>query len=222
LAAVPAFDEKPSRKHPMPDIFISYRREDTIAYAGRIYDRLTGHFGKEHVFMDVDTIELGMDFVEILQKRVGLCDVLLAVIGRRWLTIADEAGERRLDNPEDLVRLEIAAALDRKIRVIPILVSGARMPRSNELPHQLESLARRQALEIVDTAFHQSVSLLINALEGAERPFKKKARELLEPEAKAKGGVLPGPLQRSAHHQCQKCGATVGEGIIYCFECRQA
>jgi hypothetical protein len=206
----------------MPDIFISYRREDTIAYAGRLYDRLADHFGKEHVFMDVDTIELGVDFVEILQKRVGSCDVLLAVIGRHWLASADEVGKLRLNNPEDLVRLEIAAALDRNIRVIPILVAGARMPRSNELPEELKSLARRQALEITDTAFQQGISRLTNALEGVERAVKERAKERSEPEVKAQDEMLQGPVGGACHHQCQKCGATVGEGITYCFECRQA
>ena len=97
----------------------------------------SAHFGEDAVFMDVDTIEAGVDFVEVLQNAVQSCDVLVALIGRSWLNIKDEAGKRRLDNPEDFVRIEIAAALDRDIRVIPVLVDGVPMPRSTELPDNL-------------------------------------------------------------------------------------
>lgn len=108
----------------MARIFLSYRREDSGGWAGRLYDRLSQHFGDEHVFMDVDTIELGLDLVEVIQQAVRSCDVLLALIGRQWLTVADAMGRPRLANPKDFVRLEIATALARNIRVIPVLVSG--------------------------------------------------------------------------------------------------
>ena len=121
-------------------IFISYRRADSAGYAGRIYDRLIAHFGENAVFMDVDTIEAGLDFVEVLQNAVQSFDVLVALIGRSWLNIKDETGKRRLDNPEDFVRIEIAAALERDIRVILILVGGVPMPRSTELPRNLSHL----------------------------------------------------------------------------------
>ena len=97
----------------MPKIFISYRRNDSAAHTGRIYDRLEGHFGQGQVFMDVDTIRPGLDFVEVVQKAVGSCDALIAVIGQEWLGASDESGRRRLENTEDLVRLEIATALER-------------------------------------------------------------------------------------------------------------
>ena len=99
----------------MPKIFISYRREDSIGIAGRIYDRLCLKFGRESVFMDVDAIPLGVDFRQHLTDAVGQCDILLAVIGERWLTIADH-GHRRLDNPADFVRIEIETALQRASR----------------------------------------------------------------------------------------------------------
>ena len=118
-------------------IFISYRRTDSAGYAGRIYDRLMAHFGKDAVFMDVDTIEAGVDFVVVLQNAVQSCDVLVALIGRQWISIKDENGKPRLDNPEDFVHVEIAAALDRDVRVIPVLVDGVYMPRSTELPADL-------------------------------------------------------------------------------------
>ena len=109
----------------MPGIFISYRREDSCAYAGRLYDHLIEQFGKDRVFMDVDSIEPGVDFVEVLQNTVSSCDVLIAVIGQHWLTAADTEG-RRLDHPEDFVRVEISTALSRNVRVIPALVAGDR------------------------------------------------------------------------------------------------
>jgi hypothetical protein len=161
----------------MPGIFISYRHEDSIAYAGRVYDHLTNHFGRSNVFMDVDNIEPGLDFVEVLQQTVSSCDALVVVIGRSWLSATDEDGHRRLDAPDDLVRLEIAAALERKVRVVPVLVGGARMPRSQDLPPALAGLARRNSLELSDLAFHESVKRLIDALERSVAPHPKSASE---------------------------------------------
>ena len=160
-------------------IFICYRREDSIAYAGRLYDRLSSHFGKNRVFMDIDTIQPGEDFIEILEQRVGACDALIAVIGKQWADSRDEDGRRRLDDPEDYVRREIAAALERKVRVIPALVGGARMPRSSDMPPPIGPLARRNAIEISDSAFHVNVEKLIATLEEvikAER-LRKDAEE---------------------------------------------
>jgi formylglycine-generating enzyme required for sulfatase activity len=148
----------------MARIFLSYRRDDSRADAGRLFDRLGQYFGRDNLFMDVDTIALGVDFVQAIQDAVGSCDVLLAVIGRQWLTSTDPQGQRRLDNPEDFVRLEITTALERRIRVIPVLVGGAAMPRSAELPDVLQPLARRQTL-VVGDHFHPDVDLLITVLE---------------------------------------------------------
>src|SRR5689334_19361334 len=145
----------------MPVIFISYRREDSIAYARLLHSRMTAQFGEAHVFIDVDTIEPGDDFVEAIQRMISSCDVLIAVIGRQWLTAQDQNGLRRIDNPEDYVRLELTAALGRNIRVIPVLVGGGRLPSSHDLPEPLAALARRNAVEITDTAFHQGVDRLI-------------------------------------------------------------
>ncbi len=104
----------------MPKIFISYRRDDSASQAGRLYDRLEGHLGQGQVFMDVDTIKPGVNFVETVQQAIGECDGLVAVIGSDWLQISDATGARRLDDPADLVRLEIATALERGVPVIPI------------------------------------------------------------------------------------------------------
>lgn len=121
-------------------IFISYRREETAAYAGRIFDRLSGHFGEDRVFMDVDSIAIGMDFTKAIVEAVSGCDILLALIGRDWPTITDSRGRKRLDNPEDFVRIEIEAALQRDIRVVPVLVDGASLPYADDLPPSLQPL----------------------------------------------------------------------------------
>jgi TIR domain len=170
-------------------IFLSYRRDDSSGHAGRFYDRLCQHFGRDNLFMDIDTIAPGLDVVEAIANAVGSCDVLLAVIGRQWLTCTDPEEHRRLDNPEDYVRLKITTALERRIRVIPVLVGGASMPRSTELSDELPPLVRRQAL-VVGDHFHPDVNRLIAALEtvlgaasssSAERPpdLSEAARELL-------------------------------------------
>jgi len=149
----------------MARVFISYRRQDSAGHAGRLYDRLAQHFGADQLFIDVDTIEPGVDFVEVIQSAVGACDVLLAIIGKRWLTSADATGQRRLDNPQDFVRLEIEAALERGIRVVPVLVQGAAMPRADELPEGLSRLARRNAFEVSDHRFRFDSEQLIATLE---------------------------------------------------------
>jgi ABC-type amino acid transport substrate-binding protein len=146
-------------------IFISYRREETAYPAGWLFDRLAVHYRGGQVFKDVDSIELGDDFVEVISRAVGSCDVLLALIGNEWLTITDEHGRRRLDDPDDFVRLEIEAALTRKVRVIPILVDGARMPRADELPDSLARLVRRQALELSPNRFDFDTSRLLKVLD---------------------------------------------------------
>ena len=146
-------------------IFICYRREDSIAYAGRLYDRLVAHFGKSRVFMDIDTIAPGDDFVEVIEQKIAACHALIAVIGRSWVNAAGDGGVRRLDNPKDYVRLEISTALKRNVRVIPALVGGAPIPRTRDLPEDMKALARRNAIEIGDTSFHQDVERLIETLQ---------------------------------------------------------
>jgi len=154
----------------MNGIFISYRREDAAGHAGRLFDRLAARFGKDSVFMDVEGIEAGVDFVETIEGAVGRCAVLLAVIGRNWLNGKDAQGRRRLDDPQDFVRLETASALGRKVRVIPVLVEGARMPGADELPEDLRGLARRQALELRDSRWEADIQALIGVLERVLAP----------------------------------------------------
>ena len=134
-------------------IFISYRRQETAWPAGRLYDVLVEHFPADQVFKDIDNIDPGDDFVDRIAAAVESCDVLLALIGPQWLTITNKRGQRRLDDPEDYVRLEIETALTRKIRVIPILVDEAEMPGTDELPETLAPLVRRNAVQISPLTF---------------------------------------------------------------------
>jgi len=146
-------------------IFISYRREDTAYPAGWLFDRLSEHFKAGEVFKDVDSIELGDDFVKEITAAVGSCDVLLALIGEQWLTITDKGGARRLDDPGDFVRVEIEAALSRNVRVIPILVDGATMPSADQVPPSLAGLSRRQALELSPSRFDFDSGRLLTVLD---------------------------------------------------------
>ena len=145
-------------------VFISYRRQESSGLAGRLFDRLAPRFGEDRVFMDVDRIELGVDFADVIAHEVSTCAVLLAIIGPHWLDAADAAGRRRLEDPDDIVRLEIQAALDRDIRVIPILVDGATMPSPQQLPQSLAKLVRRNALSVGYESFRADVDRLGDAI----------------------------------------------------------
>jgi TIR domain len=175
-------------------IFMTYRREDTAYPAGWLFDRLAGHFGRDQVFKDIDSIELGDDFVEVITAAVGSCDALLALIGDRWLSSTGRDGQRRLDDPDDFVRLEIEAALARNVRVIPILVEGAQMPRAEELPASLAKLARRQALELSPARFDADTRRLLRVLDRTIAQAKERARQNAEAAAERRRRV--GQLQQ--------------------------
>jgi hypothetical protein len=151
----------------MSRIFISYRRNDDPGYAGRLYDQLSAHFGDDQVFMDLDSVPLGIDFAEYIEQTVETVDALIAVIGPTWLNCTDEEGARRLDQVDDFVRIEIRHALARNIRVVPVLVRGARMPKAEELPEDLQRLARRNALQVTDSEWRAGVKRLIESLQDA-------------------------------------------------------
>jgi hypothetical protein len=144
-------------------IFISYRRGEDTASAGRLYDRLNRTFRRQ-LFMDVDSIAPGQDFVSILEARVAECDVLLALIGRGWLTATDAAGHRRLDHAHDFVRIEIASALAQGKHVIPVLIDDVSMPSADDLPDVLRPLARRHAARLGHERFEADAKRLIGAL----------------------------------------------------------
>jgi TIR domain len=169
-------------------IFISYRREDTSGDAGRIADRLRRDLGDDTVFIDVDGVHLGVDFVKQLTEEVASCDVLLAVIGRDWIGSLDETGARRLDNPHDFVRIEIGAALQRDIHVIPILMNGTKVPRLDQLPEDIAPLANRNGLEVRHSSFHRDLDPLLLDLETIE------AKQRLEQ------APPPGPVAQNVLH----------------------
>ena len=153
-------------------IFISYRRDDSAGYAGRLFDFLRARFGSKNVFMDIDTIQPGDDFRKIVKDAVGTCDVVLVMIGKQWLNMTDAKGQRRLDDSSDWVRVEIATALaNPNVRVIPVLVRGAPMPGEHELPEDLKELSWRNALELSDSRFQHDAGKLVGVIERTtERP----------------------------------------------------
>jgi pyruvate/2-oxoglutarate dehydrogenase complex dihydrolipoamide acyltransferase (E2) component len=150
----------PSRR----ELFICYRREDSEHAAGRLYERLIGAFGDDAVFMDIDSIPLGADFVDHVNEQIACCVATIVMIGPGWLDALDKRGRRRLDNPEDTVRAEIAAALKQKIPVIPVLVQNAAMPLAEELPDDIKVLARRNGIELSHGRWKTDVDRLIDQL----------------------------------------------------------
>ena len=147
-------------------VFISYRWADSAGYAGRVMDRLDRELGRDLVFMDVDALPLGTNFSKVLHEEVAKCSVLLAVIGPSWLDARDEHGNRRLDNPNDFVRIEIGAALQRSIPVIPLLLDGAKIPKADELPEDLKELQLRNGMEVRHASFQDDMNRLVRSLKG--------------------------------------------------------
>jgi hypothetical protein len=172
----------------MNNIFISYRREDAADVTGRINDRLREHYSEEAIFTDVDNIPFGVDFRTKLDEEVSQCKVLLVVIGKNWLSVKNEKGQRRLDNPADFVRIEIESALKRNIPVIPLLVHGTKMPSADELPESLQQLAFRNGTPIrPDPDFHKDMSRLIDGLDEHLRKYEEEEkRQKANVEAKRK------------------------------------
>jgi hypothetical protein len=146
-------------------IFISYRRADSADITGRIYDRLIERFGKEHVYKDVDSVPLGIDFRKHIGDLVQRCDAVIAIIGNQWVS-TQAGGARRLEDSRDLVRIEIAAALARGIPVVPVLVGGAVMPTEQELPAEMQGLAYRNGISVrPDPDFHKDLDRLIAGID---------------------------------------------------------
>ena len=150
-------------------VFISYRREDSAAEAHRLHEALAARLGADNVFIDVEDIAPGDNFPAAIEEKIGFCDALVAVIGRSWSTCTGADGRRRLDDPDDWVRLEIASALEREMKVLPVLVGGASLPVARDLPAPLAGLTRHQALEIRADHFDRDAGRLAQALESALR-----------------------------------------------------
>jgi hypothetical protein len=203
----------------MSAIFISYRREDMAGNAGRIYDRLVDRFGPERVYRDVDSGQPGEDFVETIRNTVKGSDVLLALIGPNWLKTTDKSGGWRLASEDDLVRVEIATAPERGIRIIPVLLHGAKMPGAGNLPSTLSKLAHRNAVEVRDTHFEQDVSQLhdkaLSAAMAARRVESARWRA-----AGASGIIGPGSKYRTARSSPLRPWGFVGLGRRLAHEIR--
>ena len=162
-------------------VFINYRRGEDQAAAGRLYDQLEAAFTRERIFIDVDNIPPGRDFTEELANRVAQCDIFLAVVGRNWADVVDVDGGRRLDNPNDWVRVEIESAQRLGKHIIPVLVNGAEMPRPERLPDSLQSFTRRNAARLTHERFRADVQALISAI--------GKLREAARAEAKTRAAA---------------------------------
>ena len=160
----------------MNTIFLSYRRDDSAGYSGRLADCLVKVFGDQQVFRDFEDIDPGQNFVESIRSNLSSADVILVLMGDLWLNAKDELGNRRLDNPEDFVRLEIETAIKRNIHIIPILINDAKMPKASDLPASLTALAQHQALNLSDSRWAQDTQQLITYLSTIIRPSIHKSR----------------------------------------------
>ncbi len=168
----------------MRAIFVSYRRHDAEGEAGRLFDDLVEQFGEQSVFVDVAAIEVGRDFRKAIDESISTCGVLLTIIGTGWLEEKNESGSRRLEDPGDFVRAEIASALRRDIPVVPVLVRGAKMPRPDHLPEDIRDLAYRNAVELTHVRWKTDIKLLIRSL----RAILGDARDIVPAR-----GVAPSP-----------------------------
>jgi hypothetical protein len=230
-------------------IFLNYRRDDSAGHVGRLWDALRSGaagqpgFADEQIFIDIDTIEPGVDFRDAIRKAVEVSDVFLAVIGKQWLSASDSKGRRRLDDPGDFVRIEIEAALERAaehndVRVVPTRVQGAEMPGLGDLPNALAELAHRNAVELTDERWHYDVGRLLAWLKKLEREKEERAElagegeeaslagpvgepsaeEEREPEDASRGAVVPRPereeRQREKERRARLRKAGAGAAIV--------
>jgi hypothetical protein len=146
----------------MINVFISYRRDDSAGYAGRLADALEKRLGNDTVFRDVEDIKPGEDFVKAIERNLQNARVFLVIIGKDWLAVKDNKGRRRLDIPKDYVRIEIESALRLKVLLIPVLVEGAVMPKPEELPRTIAALANRHAIDMTDSRWEEDIERLID------------------------------------------------------------
>jgi TIR domain len=145
-------------------LFISFRPEDEPDFAGCLCDRLTENFGARNVFADARLLASGTDVDVILSKSLSQCRTLIVVIGKRWIGALDEHEHRRIADPADYVHREVAAALQRRLRIVPILVDGVDLPDTHSLPEALQPLTRHNAVKMSHADFTSEVESLVRAL----------------------------------------------------------
>lgn len=196
-----------------PHIFICYRRDGSAGHAGRLYDRLSAHFGVGRVFRDFDLIPAGEDFARAIEAAVNSCEVLLALIDRNWLTRCDAAGRRLLDEPGDYIRLEIAAALRRNVRVIPVLVQGAGVPNPEDLPPELSELPRRQARVLSEEGWAQDVARLIAEIEDGSAGGESAQAAADGAGTESRRAEAPAPAMQEAVGPAHGRGAGAGPAV---------
>ncbi len=196
-------------------IFISYRREDTSGESGRLKDKLEQVFGQENIFYDVETLEAGLNFDQSIAKALNESKVLLAMIGPHWLRVEDSKGVKRIHKPDDWVRKEIAEALKQNLRVIPVLVNGAEMPDSEELPEDLKELSLKHAQELTSSRWNYDVGELTKVLEKiiAKRP-EPKPEPSPRPDPRPFVPPVPKPISWWAKNYLWVLGGVVGFFIL--------
>ena len=184
--------ERPPERRSDRRIFISYRRADSAEVTDRICEHVTARFVEENVFRDIHSIPLGIDFREQVDAAIAQCDVVLVIIGSQWLTAQASGGRRRIDDPMDFVRVEIETALTRDIPIIPLILQNAAMPRPDELPPSLRSLAFRNGLRVrPDPDFRNDLERLFAALDA------------IRPRARDKGPLGASEAARGESHSAQ-------------------
>lgn len=176
----------------MTSVFISYRRSDAAPYAGRLYDRLSARFGDAAVFMDIDDIELGADFPQVIADTLARADVVLVVMGSNWAQARAPDGRRRLDDAADFVRLEVETAIRLGKRIVPLLVGGAVMPAAAALPPELAALTRYNALAIDDARFDADLGRLLEVLDPVARRTPSRSGTGSPAQARRRGPILAG------------------------------
>ena len=192
-------------------VFLSYRRDDAGPYARLLQLLLSQRVPDALVFMDLDSIEPGLDFAEVIEEALNSCAVLVALIGRQWATVTDEDGARRLDNPDDYVRFEVTTALERGVRVIPVLIDGARALRRQDLPEELHKLARLNAAKLSFDRYRDDADRLLDLIqrvlaEVGEEPETGREREL---PARDAGNSAGRQAQEEATHQAEEAEVKV-------------
>ena len=200
----------------MATIILSYRREDTELMVGRICDRLRDHFGRDSVIMDIDSIPYGLDFRKHIKEALKRCDIMLAIIGPRW-TALNEAGQSRLIDETDWIRIEIEAALAKDVPLVPVLINGAAMPKPKDLPETMQDLAFRQAAPLdMRRDFHSHMDRLIGVMDellkrgtGAAQVAEEQAAPMQEQQAAAE--VQTAAAARTYAVRAQACA---GAGAI--------